>query len=123
MEFNYATIEIEKVNDDVIVGIAVKNYHNQDVLTKTLSLKKDLTYNESKTLFNKMCQVAHAVNHRILMINKLLKSTIVDKNLSFMNDVYILIVTIVMLLPLTFVIWVFSILSKYFSNKSKIESP
>lgn len=117
MKFNYATVEITKESDDIKVSLAIKNYHNEDVISKEVSVKKDLQFTESKTVLNTMCEAAHKVSKKIFMINKLMKSTINDKNLVFMNDLFVVLITLGMITPLAIVIWVFSVVSKYCTKK------
>ena len=42
MKVNYATVEVTKEDGDIKVNLAIKNYENEDVLTKVISVNRDL---------------------------------------------------------------------------------
>lgn len=43
MEFNYATVEVQKTTDnDIKVDLAIKNYYNDDVVKKEILVNKEL---------------------------------------------------------------------------------
>lgn len=59
-DFNFGMIEINRTADnDIVVTMSVKTLMNYTPLVKKLSLKEDLTANDDKKRFPRMCKTVH----------------------------------------------------------------
>ncbi len=54
MDFNYATIEVEKAedDDDIKVTLSLKNYFNSNVQQKVVFVNKELQFSREMTKHN-----------------------------------------------------------------------
>jgi len=67
MDFNYATVELEKTADnDIKLDLAIKNIFNSDVKKKTIFVNKELKFNKDLVKYDSMCSAIHSYHRKML---------------------------------------------------------
>ena len=80
MDFNYATVEVEKAEDDDIkVVLSIKNYFNSNVQQKVVFINKELTFSKEMTMHNQMCTALHSYHRKCLLVMRIIDSLVAEK--------------------------------------------
>jgi hypothetical protein len=112
MEFNYASVELEKTSDDIKVVLAIKSYDNDDVVKKEILVNKELTFDKKLLRYNSMCTNMHTTHSKTLLINRLFESFIKEKSFWYYFDLY-LFVNIILVMPVIVFVYIYRLVFKY----------